>query len=100
MLLNTSRGKFIVKFKYDESCTECILFFIPIVTSIEKQVHPRAFGYAHCSPKDVFNKQIGRKLALKRAIAEVLRPPFQDKTFRLELWKSYFSQVKDGINLL
>ena len=46
------------------------------------------FASADCSPKDRFDKKIGRKVAFKRAVAEFPKP------IRSELWAAYLKRCK------
>jgi len=45
-------------------------------------------GEAYCSRLDNFNKETGRKLSLKRAIAKF------PKTIRREIWNAYLNRTK------
>lgn len=44
---------------------------------------------AYCSESDKFNKSVGRKVSLTKALKQ-----FSDKDFRKEVWKSYFDTVR------
>lgn len=48
------------------------------------------WGEAICYPKDQFNKAIGRKVALTKA----LNGFFSDKEFRTRVWNKYFNMTK------
>ena len=48
-----------------------------------------AWGTAKCSPKDQFNKNVGRKIALTNAISNY------DKSIRQQFWEGYF-QARNG----
>lgn len=43
-------------------------------------------GYSRCSKKDHFQKELGRKLALERAIINL------SKDFRCAIWKTYLER--------
>lgn len=45
-----------------------------------------AKGYAFCSVKDIFNKEKGRKLSLRRALKTF------SKDFSTHVWKAYFDR--------
>jgi hypothetical protein len=46
-----------------------------------------ANGYAYCKPKDQFNKDVGRKLSLAKAISKF------DKSTRTAFWKAYEAEI-------
>ena len=45
-------------------------------------------GHSYCSLMDNFDRKVGRKLALARAIAEL------DKDTRTEIWKEYMKKAR------
>ena len=47
-----------------------------------------AQGESSCHPKDNFNKETGRKVALQKALAKT---PF-DKNQRRQVWNNYFAR--------
>ena len=55
-----------------------------------------ARGVAHCSKKDNFCKETGRKVSLTRAIEQIVRmnhvPVFKDKETRRKVWETYFNR--------
>jgi hypothetical protein len=57
------------------------------------QKAPFICGVAFCSKKDQFNKEVGRKLALKRALDRNLAN--WDKIQRTIIWKAYFNRSKN-----
>jgi hypothetical protein len=71
------------------SHTQCFIEFQDLKNP--KKILEVRIGYAWCSPKDNFNKETGRKLALKRA----LDTPKLTKEQRTEIWKAYF-EVKNN----
>jgi hypothetical protein len=48
---------------------------------------PIASGYAVCHPSDKFEKEVGRRHALKDAMER-----FGDKNLRRALWEAYFAR--------
>lgn len=57
---------------------------------VVNQAGQTAIGIARCSKKDNFCKEVGRKLALKRAISQLTLT----KEERTKLWKDYQNRVK------
>lgn len=49
---------------------------------------PVIVGRGYCSSKDNFNRSVGRKVALTKALQSF------DKTYRAEVWNKYFSIIK------
>jgi hypothetical protein len=49
------------------------------------EIDPLAGGVAHCSPKDQFDRNKGRKIAMMRALQAV------PKADRQPFWDAYFS---------
>ena len=47
-------------------------------------------GVATCSPLDQFQKEVGRKVSLTRALQETA--PSLNKDFRAAIWKTYFNR--------
>lgn len=56
----------------------------PVACVVYHAAHGYGFGRADCSPHDVFSVDIGRKLALSRALEHFPRE------FREEVWKAVF----------
>lgn len=50
------------------------------------------FGLATCRPPDQFDRRVGRKLALKRALEQGF-PGAENKHIRAAIWKGYFKQT-------
>lgn len=48
---------------------------------------------AKLHPKDKYNKSVGRKIALAKMIRRIV--PRENKMEREDIWKSYFSQVRN-----
>jgi len=42
---------------------------------------------AICDPRDNFDKSVGRKIALQRALVEI------DKSTRAKIWSAYFTKI-------
>ena len=75
-------GKFKVTFVHDRKTgTSCILKD-PKTSRVEK------IGNAYLAEGDTFNKKIGRKIALKRALENV------DRLDRHEVWFDFLRKVK------
>lgn len=56
---------------------------------------PLGHGVGYCSVQDVFSKEIGRKIALKNALAALSRDT------RKAIWRSYFQRTNakyDGVS--
>ena len=49
------------------------------------------YGQAVCGKKDQFEKEIGRKISLERALKS------QDKPFRTAVWEAYFARKNPGV---
>jgi hypothetical protein len=47
-------------------------------------------GVARCSSEDTFDKRLGRKLALERALHDVGPEGTYPRTIRSEIWREYF----------
>lgn len=81
-------GSFKIGFAYAEPredgtkgrCTECYIESGDDIIS----------AYAYCHPEDAFNKAVGRKIALTRA----LRAWKFNKKLRTKIWKQYLTLVK------
>lgn len=66
---------------------------------------PWARGGATCDPSDTFSKEIGRKLALTRALKNTLHFPahWDRRAFRTAAWKAYLGRKEkaaSGIGLV
>jgi hypothetical protein len=65
---------------------------LPFVKSTECKVFSNnmliGFGITYCSKNDNFNRKIGRKISLTRAISKL------DKSTRKEIWDNYWKQVR------
>ena len=85
MKIDTNSGKiFVVKFAYEyesdvPEATNCV------VTDPQKTFE--ATGRAVCDSRDEFVKRIGRKIALKKAVATFPRET------RKQIWDGYISQA-------
>lgn len=88
MTAYTLQGPFDITFRYyresDKTpyATECFL--------TDKQGEAVAMGAADCHSGDPFDKEKGRKIALKRAIKNFSR------TDRREFWRAYFDRLSVG----
>lgn len=49
---------------------------------------------AGCSKEDQFNKAIGRKLSLERALFNLSRQGLITRDMRRDIWKDYFNKCK------
>lgn len=92
MILKTSAGDFVARFKH-----------VPVEggrlwewkTLCQLKAHPTWLhawtysGLALCSKSDVFSRAVGRKIALQRAISQMVA----SKSVRSQIWQSYFAQV-------
>jgi hypothetical protein len=85
-------GEYKVTFRYTglhrRPVTLCCISLI--LGGIQKGDAPLLQGKAECSRKDQFNKNIGRKHALARALQGF--PKAERKVF----WDAYFKTVKNG----
>lgn len=67
-----------------ETCCECLT-----VIGLETGDFPiSTIGRAFCNATDQFNRAIGRRIALTRAIAHFPR------AIRTQIWKAYFAYLK------
>jgi len=76
MKLNVDNKEFMVDFEYDGNVTKCYVIF-----SIRPEMP--AIGYAYRNPKDRFEKEKARKLALKRALGGL------PKEMRTKFWTEF-----------
>jgi len=56
-------------------------------------------GYAACSVQDNYNKEIGRKISLERALSElgIQYPPTNTKACRRLVWREYFLRGREAL---
>ncbi len=83
MIVDLGDRKLIIKFKHSDgvqflSNGDTICYIIQI-----GEYMPRALGTAVCSINDIFNREIGRKIALTRALKNLNR---EERTI---IWKTY-----------
>ena len=87
MKVATNHGIYIVKWKHEnqdengERKTHCFV-------RLADQKESVATGHAICSPEDNFNKQIGRKLSLSRALRN-----WFTRDDRMYFWKEYDKEI-------
>lgn len=80
-----SSGSYVsINFKYIEAVTLC---------NVELNFFRVAGGFALCSSRDRFEKKIGRKVALTRALALL----DITKEERREIWNAYFSRLDNSL---
>ena len=84
------RRNYIEQRKHHLVDTECFISRINDNKTGEEKYNPISSGLAHQSPRDIFNKAIGRKIALGRA----LQKTDFSKEDRTIFWKIYFDHCK------
>ena len=86
-MIQTSTG-LAIQFKHntDEGVTICHL--------LNKHGLSVSQGAAYCHELDQFNRKIGRKLSLARA----LKAAFLCKQNRAEIWAAYFARKGENVN--
>jgi len=72
--------------KISKGFTECKISFVDWNGEKEEQVE--YFGRAYTHPADQYNKEVGRELALQRAIEYAQFSPQAER----EIWAGYFSR--------
>jgi hypothetical protein len=98
MLLKIAVGDFKAHFRHfrasdvdDTWTTECFIHKAPCVNKGRPCGTEGSLGVAQCSPKDIFSRAEGRKLALQRTMISLLRAD------RALIWKAYFALVASPI---
>ncbi len=79
---------------YDQIITHCYIFEVPKdsdTVDMEKE-YLLADGDAICHPFDQFNKRVGRKIALTRALKLMTSKYGMTKDFRKFIWEEYFKR--------
>lgn len=67
---------------------------VPFATSakvFDSKGNLLTMGEAHCGQKDLYNKEIGRKISLKRALNSLSL----HKEMRTRIWKDYLNRKKE-----
>jgi hypothetical protein len=64
------------------------------INQVHGQIKKRvAIGWSSCSSADVFVKETGRKIALTRALGEIVYAlPVREKAFRTAAWTAYHNR--------
>lgn len=83
-------GTYIVKWKHEKKDTTYLLYdHLTRCIVKTKDLHlPIVETTALCSKKDVFSKEKGRKISLKRALEKL----HLTKQERIKIWKDYFNR--------
>jgi hypothetical protein len=92
-MFNVSVDKFNVQFTFTHMRNVGEGVGITDVTSCDLYINGEQFtGVAACSKHDVFNKEVGRKIALKRAIEAVRTKVELPQIVRECVWQRYFGR--------
>jgi len=84
------KGKdFEIHFSHDVVDPSAILYKFSHITECEVIIGDEVvYGTSYCMRTDQFQKSVGRKLALTRALENL------DKETRAKIWTAYFEKVK------
>jgi hypothetical protein len=94
MILKTEVGEFALHFRHTDDplmvarkLTHASIHKTPCVSKDRPCLTIALTGIAYCAKSDNFDKQIGRKLALQRALYHFPRE------IRGHIWKAYFERI-------
>jgi hypothetical protein len=95
MRLQTSAGDYVAHFRHFRNgggfSTECSIHEGKCLQPCRPCGSTATTGVAHCNPKDNFDRRLGRRVALTRALAALPRAT------RTAIWRTYFRMTHEHV---